>query len=143
MTPTQLLAELHRRGINVRVTGDGRLRLTGTTEAALTPALRNEVEAARQELVALLASEVGRPAEAASGAHPVLLDPALPANTPSADNSSGLPGWLVWGGLAVAVGVVLGAAYLLGRPAAAAPEAPSPAPLPTAWPYNGWQSWGG
>jgi hypothetical protein len=123
----------------VHLTGDGHLRLTGSTEAALTPALRGEVEAARQELVALLASEVGRPADAATGAHPVLLDPAAPATTSLADNSSGLPGWLVWGGLAVVV-AALGAAYLLGRAAASAPEAPSPAPLPAAWPYGG-QSW--
>ena len=138
MTPTQLLAELHRRGIRVRVTGDGRLRLTGPTEAAITPALRDEVVSQRQGLVALLAAEVGGPIDAATGARPV--SPDTPAAAAPPVGASGLRRWLLWGGLAV-VGVVLGAAYLVGRGAASAPEAPSPAPVPAAWPYRG-QSWG-
>ena len=55
MSPTELLAELHRHGITVGVTSDGRLRLSGTSEAALGPVLRAAVQAQRAELLALLA----------------------------------------------------------------------------------------
>lgn len=138
MTPTELLVELHRCGITVHTTGDGHLRLTGATEAALTPALRDEVATQRPALAALLAPPVSGPAEDGTAVRPVSLDTAAPA--PPADSSSGLPGWLVWGGLVV-VAAILGVAYLLARPAGAAvPEAPSPAPPPAAWPYSG-QSW--
>jgi hypothetical protein len=138
MTPTELLAELHQRGISLRVTDDGHLRLTGPAEAALTPALRAEAETARQALAALLTPEVGGSGEFATAVHPALPDTdalALPA-----DGRQGLPGWLLWAGLAV-VAAILGAAYLLGRQAAPAAKAPSSAPLPATWPYSG-QSWG-
>jgi TubC N-terminal docking domain len=135
VTAIELLAELHRRGITVGATGDGRLRLTGPAEAALTPALRRNVEALRRELVALLAAEVGGPTDAATAARPPdAAAPVLPAQ-----GSSELSGSFVWSGLAVVV-AVLGAAYLIGRTSAApAPEAPPPAPM-SAWPYSG-QSW--
>lgn len=137
MTPTELLAELHRRGISVHLTDAGHLRLTGPTEAALTPALLDEVKAQRRELVALLVAENGGPIDAGSGARPV--SPDTPAAAAPPVGASGLLGWLLWAGLA-AVGVVLGAGYLVGRAAASAPEAPSPAPMAAAWPYRG-QSW--
>jgi hypothetical protein len=138
VTPAELLAELHQRGIEVHLTSDGHLRLTGPAQAALTPALRGDVATQRPALVALLAPEVAEPADAGTDARPVSQDraeSALPA-----EGSSGAPGWLLWGGLAVVV-VVLGAAYRLARPAPApAPEAPSPAALPATWPYSG-QRW--
>ena len=137
MTPRELLAELHRRGISVHVTDDGHVRLTGPVEAALTPALRSEVVSQRQGLVLLLGAEDGGPADAATVERPV--SPDTPAAAAPPGGSSGLLGWLLWGGLA-ALGVGLGAAHLLGRPAASAPAAPSPAPLPGGWPYTG-QRW--
>lgn len=119
MTPTELLAELHRRGITVRATGDGHLRLTGASEAALTPALRRDVEAQRLELVALLAPEGSE------------------RTAPPGEGSSEVPDWLAWGGIAALVAVVV--VYLIGRPSAAPPpEAPPP---PVGWSYDGWQSW--
>jgi hypothetical protein len=137
MTPTELLAELHRREIAVHVTDDGHLRLTGPAEAALTPALRAEVEAQHQALVTLLAPPQGGSGDARTVARPSLRDPAVSA--PPADGTSAVPGWLPWVGLAV-VAAILGAAYLLGRPDAPAPPAPSPASAYAGWPYGG-QSW--
>ena len=129
MSPAELLAELHRRGIAVHRTDDDHLRLTGPAEAALTPALRAEVEAQREALVTLLAPPLSGSGDGASAAAP---------DAPSA-GASALPGWLLAGALA-AVAAALGATYWVTRPAAPAPQVPSPAPLPAGWPYGG-QSW--
>ena len=136
MTPGELLAELHQRGITVDVADDGHLRLTGPAEAALTPALRDEVVARRLALVALLGPAIVGQTEAGTAVRPVPLDTA--ASAPPAGGSSGLPGWLRWCGLAVVA--IVGVVYLVGRAAAPAPEAAAPAPLPATWPYSG-QSW--
>jgi hypothetical protein len=139
VTPTELLAELHRRGIAVRATRDGHLRLTGASEAALTPALRRDVEAQRSDLVALLAREGSGPTDAGTAMRPLPQDTAAPApppvdrlpgserTAPPAEGSSEVPGWLAWGGIAALTAAVLGVVYLIGRPSAAPqPEAPPP-----------------
>ncbi len=153
MSPADLLAELHGRGIAVRATSDGHLRLTGAAEAALTPALRRAVAAQRPELVALLATEGSGRAGAASALHPLPPDAAAPRPQPADQHPSGeqtappgearsrVSGWLGWG-LAGLAAAALAVAYLIGRPSEAAQdEAPAPSPVP-GWPYTGWQSWG-
>ena len=128
MTPTELLAELHRRGIAVHRSDDDHLRLTAPAEAALTPALRAEVEAQREALVTLLAPPLSGSGDGTTAAAPDAQE----------TGASALPGWL-WGALALVVAVA-GATYWFTRPAAPAPQVPSPAPLPAGWPYGG-QSW--
>ena len=126
MNAADLLAELGRQGIAVAATPDRHLRLTGSSEAALTPELRAAVEAARAALLVLLAAS----ADGVSGA----------TTASRSTDPSGVPdgfGWAVGGATVV---VLIGAAYVFWR-TSQAPARPTPpsALLPRGgWPYIGW-----
>ena len=83
MTASDLLERLLERGISLSATADGRLRLTGGSEAALTPQLRGEVQAQRAELLTLLTTpnEKGvRLSSRPAGAERPPAQPPLPAS---------------------------------------------------------------
>ena len=159
MTGPELLARLQERGLAVTATPAG-LRLTGADESALTPSLREEVRAHRDELLELLgpsraepprrtraaaasssASDGSSSADGSGSEQPGDTAPADPSAASSDGSSSGLALLLGMGAL---LGVGLIAVYAGQRARAEAPPAPPPpadrGPWPGDWrlPGAGW-----
>jgi hypothetical protein len=130
MNAAILLAELRRRGITAQVTPDGRLRLTGPSEDALSPELRQKVAAQRADLLALLRTRAEGQGET--------------ARTQPDESDGTIPAWLGW--VAAVVGaILLVGSYLAARapaPTVRQPTAPPPPPaFPLGGPYDSWEQW--
>ena len=101
----------------------------------------------------VIAATISQPAAAPAETHaPEAADPASTAPQPALTHPSDaltaspagdtwrVPGWL-WGLGAIVLGAVAFLSMAVRPPTDAAPEPPSPAPLPGGWPYTDWQTW--